>query len=85
MLPISSHQSRLPWKASIPWPLPLIGLTCMVMRRDHQWLTPGPTANCMGDTDTHSKLLRGITARQVGPGPLHCQLTLQPGKAPIPH
>lgn len=76
MLPITSHQSRLPWKASTPWPLPLIGLTCVVMRRDHQWLTPGPTANCIGDTHTHSQVLLGVPDRQVGPGPLHRQLTL---------
>lgn len=84
-LPASSHQCRLPLKASIPCPLPLAGLTCMVMRRDHQRLTPGPTANCTGDTHTHNQVLLGIPARQVGPGPLHYQLTLQPGKTPIVH
>lgn len=74
---------RVPLKALILSPLS-VDLTCMVMRRDHQWLTPGPTANCIGDAHTHNQVLLRIPYCQVGPGPFHYQFTLQPRKAPIP-
>lgn len=74
---------RVPLKALILSPLS-VGLTCMVMRGDHQWLTPGPTANCIGDAHTHNQVLLRIPDCQVGPGPFHYQFTLQPRKAPIP-
>lgn len=84
MLPASSPvQGAL--ESPSPLASPSIGLTCVVMRRDHQWLTPGPTASCIGAAHTYSQVFLGIPDCQVGPGPLHYQLTLQPGKAPIPH
>jgi hypothetical protein len=80
--PASSHLSKC-FESADFLSSSSICLTCMVVRRDHKWLTPGPTANCVGDANTHDQVLLGIPACQVGPGPLHCQLILQPRESPL--